>query len=99
MASKPKYHLSIKTGSYTTKDGKTRSRWRKFATMMEKDDGGIYGFLDLTFNPAGVPHDADQSEAIFSFFPVDEVADDRPNQKKAPPAQEDGEDFKDDIPF
>jgi hypothetical protein len=61
------YDVSVKTGSYTDKSGATKGRYENIGVMMEGDNGP-YLMLKRTFNPAGVPGNADRDNIICSLF-------------------------------
>jgi len=61
------YDVSVKTGSYTNNQGETKNRYENIGVMMEGDNGP-YLMLKRTFNPAGVPGNADRDNIIVSLF-------------------------------
>jgi len=61
------YDVAVKTGSYTDKSGATKGRYENIGVMMEGDNGP-YLMLKRTFNPAGVPGNADRDNIICSLF-------------------------------
>lgn len=63
------YDLAVKTGTYE-KDGETKNRYENVGSVMEKDDGGRFIFLNRTFNPAGAPNPDNRSNVILSMFSV-----------------------------
>jgi hypothetical protein len=68
------YDVAVKTGSYTDKSGATKGRYENIGVMMEGDNGP-YLMLKRTFNPAGVPGNADRDNIICSLFkPNDDQA-------------------------
>lgn len=68
------YDVAVKTGSYTDKSGATKGRYENIGVMMEGDNGP-YLMLKRTFNPAGVPGNADRDNIICSLFkPSDDQA-------------------------
>ena len=81
------YDLAVKTGTYE-KDGETKNRYENVGSVMEKDDGGKFIFLNRTFNPAGVPNPDNRSNVILSMFKNE------PKKEAAPPPVND-----DDVPF
>ncbi len=81
------YDLAVKTGTYE-KDGETKNRYENVGSVMEKDDGGKFIFLNRTFNPAGVPNPENRSNVILSMFKNE------PKKEAAPPPVND-----DDVPF
>ena len=48
------FDLTVKTGSYTNRDGEEKGRYKNVGVVMEGNDGGMFLLLDRTFNPAGV---------------------------------------------
>ena len=69
------YDLAVKTGTYE-KDGETKNRYENVGSVMEKDDGGKFIFLNRTFNPAGVPNPDNRSNVILSMFKNEPKNDD-----------------------
>jgi len=61
------YDVAVKTGSYTDKSGATKGRYENIGVMMEGDNGP-YLMLKRTFNPAGVPGNAERDNIICSLF-------------------------------
>lgn len=68
--------ISVKTGSYTTRDGQTKNRYENIGRVMtDFETGGKMYFLNRTFNPAGVPMNRDGDDAVLlSIF------EDRPKE-------------------
>ena len=65
MAWKKTHTISVKTGSYTTRDGQTKNRYENIGRVMTNDaDGGKMYFLNRTFNPAGCPLNRDGDDAV-----------------------------------
>lgn len=62
-----KYDLVVKTGEYTNRDGEVKARYMNIGVVMENDKGP-YMLLNRTFNPAGVPGNADKDNIIVSMF-------------------------------
>lgn len=85
------YDAAVKTGSYTDNTGTQRNRYENIGVVMEGDNGP-YLMLKRTFNPAGVPGNADRDSLIVSLFKPKSVAE---HQASNPPLR--AED--DDIPF
>ena len=78
-----KYDLSVKTGEYTDASGATKGRYQNVGVMMEGQNGP-YILLNRTFNPAGVPGQADRESIIISMF---EPRDDNARAPAPAPAQ------------
>ena len=77
MSSWKKTHtISVKTGSYTTRDGQTKNRYENIGRVMtDLETGGKMYFLNRTFNPAGCPKRNDDDDAVLlSIF------EDRPKE-------------------
>ena len=77
MSSWKKTHtISVKTGSYTTRDGQTKNRYENIGRVMtDSETGGKMYFLNRTFNPAGCPKIRDDDDAVLlSIF------EDRPKE-------------------
>ena len=62
-----KYDLSVKIGEYTDASGATKGRYQNVGVVMEGQNGP-YILLNRTFNPAGVPGQADRESIIISMF-------------------------------
>ena len=87
-----KYDLSVKTGEYTDSSGATKGRYQNVGVIL----------LNRTFNPAGVPGQADRESIIISMFePRDDNAR-APAPAPAPQRQAQGQSSlppDDGIPF
>jgi len=90
-----KYDLSVKTGEYTDRDGQTKGRYMNIGVMMETDKGP-YILLNRTFNPAGVPGNADRDNIMVSLFEPRDNQSQAPAQQRQAPVQRD---LDDDVPF
>jgi len=91
-----KYDLSVKTGEYTDAQGATKGRYQNVGVVMDGQNGP-YILLNRTFNPAGVPGQADRESIIISMFePREEGA--KP-QAAAPQRQAQAARVDEDIPF
>jgi hypothetical protein len=91
-----KYDLSVKTGEYTDRDGQTKGRYLNIGVMMDGDKGP-YILLNRTFNPAGVPGNADRDNIMVSLFePRQEGQQQAPVQQRQAPAQRPIDDY---VPF
>lgn len=62
--------MSVKVGSYKDKEGNEKGIYKNFGSIMQGDDGRMFGFIDRTFNPSGIPvGDKEKNgQAIFSIF-------------------------------
>lgn len=88
-----KYDLVVKTGEFTDRDGATKGRFMNVGVMMEGRDGGPYILLNRTFNPAGVPGNADRDNIMVSLYePRDQAGGGQ--QRRSAPAEVD-----DEIPY
>lgn len=109
MATTKVYDLCVAVGSYTDRNGQTKSKWKTVGAMMQTDkgNGGNFLLLDRDFSPSGIPYDASKGNSILvSMF---EPKKDEPRSggsqgagapaKKPQGAQSSGDDFTDDIPF
>lgn len=77
MANWKKTHtISVKTGSYTTRDGQQKNRYENVGRVMtDSSTGGKMYFLNRTFNPAGCPMNREGDDAVLlSIF------EDRPKE-------------------
>lgn len=61
-----KYDVSAKVDTYETRTGEKKGVWRNVGSIHVNNDGGLYMFLDRTFNPAGMP--GDRHSVILSLF-------------------------------
>jgi len=91
MASKL-YDVAVKTGSYTDKTGATKNRYENIGVMMDGDNGP-YLMLKRTFNPAGVPNNAERDNILCSLFKPNDDQAARPAARAALPVSDD------EIPF
>ena len=80
MGTRKVYDLSVKTGSYES-NGETKNRWTNVGVVLATDDGARFILMDRTFNPAGVPYDANKGNTIM-------VAMFEPRQDKQPAKEE-----------
>lgn len=62
-----KYDLVVKSGTYIA-NGTEKSRWKTIGALMDDGKGGMYGFIDATFNPAGVPRKENSESIMVSCF-------------------------------
>lgn len=85
-----KYDMVVKVGTYNS-NGADKTRWKNIGSVFEDDKGGLFAFLDKTFNPAGVPSKPDSESIVISFFSPNTQA--KPHREEPTPQQED------DIPF
>jgi len=91
-----KFDLSVKVGSYTDASGTEKGRYQNIGVMMEGQNGP-YILLNRTFNPAGVPGQADRESIIVSMFePRDNNGASNQTASKAAPA---AAAVDDEIPF
>ena len=94
MATKKKYALAVKTGSYTDSSGKEKGRYQNVGCVLEKDDGGKFILLERTFNPAGVANPDGKSTVIISMFEPKNGDGEKPAAEPAKTLEE-----VDSIPF
>ena len=79
-----KYDLVVKTGEYTDGSGEVKARYQNIGVVMENDKGP-YMLLNRTFNPAGVPGNADRDNIIVSMFsPKDDAKGGSGSARSAP---------------
>lgn len=70
------YDLTIPAGTYSDKNGKTRTNWENVGAVWQREDGKSFITLKRTFNPAGVPLDdngANRDNIIITLFKKDEA--------------------------
>lgn len=89
-----KYDLVVKTGEYTDSSGEVKARYQNVGVVMENDKGP-YMLLNRTFNPAGVPGNADRDNIIVSMFSPKDDAKGGGGGSRAPRDVTGG----DDIPY
>ena len=90
------HDLVVKVGEYTNNQGETKSRYENIGAVMSGKDDGSYIMLKRTFNPAGVPGNADRDSILVSMFePQNRSQQPAQSSNQARPAQ----DLNDDIPF
>jgi len=68
MATRKKYDLAVKVGSYTDATGQQKNRYQNVGAVMEKDDGGKFLMLAKWFNPAGVHDERGGESILISMF-------------------------------
>lgn len=94
--------LVVKTGSYTDRDGKEKSRFENIGRMMEGKDGP-YLLLKRTFNPAGISMEPERDSIVVSIYePKDRpAAQGGQGERTNAPATQQRQDLlpDDDIPF
>lgn len=61
------YDLSVKIGEYTDSSGTVKGRYQNIGVVMSGQNGP-YMLLNRTFNPAGVPGQAERESIIVSMF-------------------------------
>ena len=62
-----KYDMVVKSGEYES-GGVKKSRWKTIGSVMDDGKGGMYAFLDASFNPAGIERKAGSESIMVSFF-------------------------------
>lgn len=87
-----KFDMVVKSGEYVS-GGQTKTRWKTIGAVMDDGKGGMYAFIDATFNPAGVPRKEGSESIMISFFEPKE-----PGQKQSEPAPQPQEPSEE-IPF
>lgn len=75
-----KFDMVVKSGEYVS-GGQTKTRWKTIGAVMDDGKGGMYAFIDATFNPAGVPRKEGSESIMISFFEPKERS-----QKQSEPA-------------
>lgn len=100
------YDLAVAVGTFTTKSGEEKKRWKNIGSVLETKDGGKVILIDRTFNPAGVPVEAGRDSIMVSMFPppaMQQAPSQHQQQKQDgyAPKQSAGrfDDLGDDIPF
>lgn len=86
MASTKLKDLAVKVGSYTDRaSGQEKGRYENVGALMQSDDGNMFVMLKRTFNPAGVPGNADRDSLLISAFDPQQ----RDGQQNNPPQRND----------
>lgn len=79
MASKRKYDLAVKNGTYQVQ-GEQKNRYVTVGSVLERDDGGMFILLERWFNPAGIPDDGKGSVLLSCFEPRDPKGKSKPQE-------------------
>jgi hypothetical protein len=96
------HDLVVVTGKYTNKLGEQKNKHKNIGSMGTRDDGSIWIKLDRTFNPAGVPNEADSDSLFGNAYPIKSNGQQQhaPQQQAAPQQQHaPNVNFPDDNPF
>lgn len=103
------YDLAVAVGSFTTKSGEEKKRWKNIGSVIETKDGGKVILIDRTFNPAGVPVEAGRDSIMVSMFPPKDNDDQQTPPTRHQQQKQDGyapkqstgrfDDLEDSIPF
>ena len=97
MASKKIKDLSVKTGSYTDKNGQTKGTWENIGALFKSDDGSVFLTIKRTFNPAGITVEPGKDSIVVSAF---DLKQDGQQAAPAPAPQRQAAAIPDDdIPF
>lgn len=106
MASTKIKDLAVKVGTYTDSTGTEKGRYDSVGALMQSDDGNMFVMLKRTFNPAGVPGNADRESILVSAFDPQPRNGQQGNQApRNTPPQSGGapaggrSDMDDEIPF
>lgn len=62
------HDLTVKTGTYTDRDGNEKGRWMNVGALMESDDGKPFIMLNAAFNPAGIQREEGRESILVSCF-------------------------------
>lgn len=65
------HDLTIPAGTYTDKNGQTKTKWETIGAMFETDNGRRFITIRRTFNPAGVALDdkgSNKENVIINMF-------------------------------
>ena len=81
-----KYDLVVKTGEYQS-GGQSKTRWKTIGALMDDGKGGMYGFIDRHFNPAGIPFKEGSESIMVSLFEP-KTKGEQQEPKKSEPAEE-----------
>lgn len=62
--------LVVKVGEYQDRNtGETKARWKNVGALMKnEEDNSLFIMLEKTFNPAGVPDEANRASLLISCF-------------------------------
>lgn len=69
--------MAVKTGTYMS-GGVEKARWKTIGALMDDGKGGMYAFIDATFNPAGVPRKEGSESIMVSCFEPKERSNSAP---------------------
>ncbi len=72
-----KFDMVVKSGEYQS-NGQTKARWKTIGAVMDDGKGGMYAFIDATFNPAGVARKEGSESIMVSFFEPKDRAQSQP---------------------
>lgn len=79
-----KFDLVVKTGTYTS-NGAEKARWKTIGAVMDDGKGGMYAFIERSFNPAGIPFKDGSESIMVSFFePKDKGQQSAPSPQPEP---------------
>ena len=76
--------MVVKSGEYVS-GGQTKTRWKTIGAVMDDGKGGMYAFLDASFNPAGISRKEGSESIMVSFFEPKSRTDSQPQQEQKPP--------------
>ncbi len=83
-----KFDMVVKSGEYVS-GGQTKTRWKTIGAVMDDGKGGMYAFLDASFNPAGISRKEGSESIMVSFFePKERGQPQEPAQKPQEPSEE-----------
>lgn len=63
-----KFNITVKTGSYTDKEGNTKGKYKTVGQVMEKDDNSKFLLIDPHFNFAAVKREEGREMVICSLM-------------------------------
>lgn len=92
MSYKKTHDITVKTGSYTDRDGNTKGRYENVGQVLSDGENTLY-LIKRTFNPAGVPNPEGKDSVLLSMF------EDKPREDKPRAPAQAQPDLDDDIPF
>lgn len=91
-----KFDLVVKSGTYTS-NGAEKARWKTIGAVMDDGKGGMYAFIDASFNPAGIARKEGSESIMVSFFEPKERGQSAPSPAPEPTPEPEKESTE--IPF
>lgn len=68
MSAKKIYDVTVKTRSYTDRNGEKKGVWQNVGAVWKGEDGNSWLTLNRWFNPAGIPAEEGRDTISCSLF-------------------------------